>query len=184
MRVSTRLSSTVNAKGWTLLPLARGRLRSLRGSTSVSQGGPGTPGCFSGDFPSCPHVLRLGLPTERSQPLECFQRELNRRVCSSSSVALLQPPPSPGYRQGVSPLHQPFLLEICSYCTVPPANVVTAQMRHRWVREPCGGGKPFRPHPALRVTPLKPAIPDSVEQMWIRNGSSPFLCWNTAILPV
>lgn len=38
--------------------------------------------------------------------------------------------------------------------------------------------------PSLRSNPLKPAMLDSVKQMWIRNGSDPSRSWNTAILLV
>lgn len=145
----------MNAKRRTLLPLTPGRLRSLRGSASVSQGGSGT--CFSGDFPSCPHLLCLGLHhgavsapgvlSARAEPTDVLQ-EFYMWHCSSHL-------PSPGYRQGFSPQHQFFLLKICSCCTYllmwswPKYSIAG-------VREPCGGGKPS--WPALRVTPLKPAI--------------------------
>jgi len=66
------LSSSVGAKGRTLLPLAPARLSSPRGSTPVSPGGSGT--CFSGDFPVVPACCARVCATEQSQPPGCSQR--------------------------------------------------------------------------------------------------------------
>lgn len=129
MRVSARLSSPVNAKGWTLLPLGAWKAEVSERVHSVSQGGSGM--CFSGDSPSCPHLLCLGLHhgavsppgvlSAGAEPADVLQEQRDTAPANSPSRAT-----------GISPQHQLFLLKMCSYCTVLPAKVVTAQIQRRW----------------------------------------------------